>query len=296
MLDGVDRSEFGAVLKDWRARLMPSDVGLPAGTRRRTPGLRREEVAQLAGLSVDYLTRLEQGRGPRPSVSVLGALARALRLSEVERDHLFLLAGSVPPPPGQISDAVRPSVLRLMDRFTDLPAMLLNARGDILAWNPMAAALLGDFSALPQAQRNLLWQRFAGVGASRLVADAEARERLDRAAVSELRAAAARYPDDPRLHRMISELRTRSPEFARLWAQRPVQAWHSDRKQFAHPDVGVLELDCDVLAVPGDDQILIVYSATPGSRDAEALSLLRVLGVNHLAATGAAPRLGPPDA
>ena len=161
MLGGVDRTELGTALNTWRARLTPTDVGLPAGTRRRTPGLRREEVAQLAGMSVDYLTRLEQGRGPRPSASILTALARALRISVAERDHLFHLAGSAPPRPGRISDAVRPSLLRLMDRFTDLPAMLLNARADILAWNPLAAALLGDFSALPPAQRNLVWQRFA---------------------------------------------------------------------------------------------------------------------------------------
>lgn len=289
MLDGVDRSELGAVLKDWRARLVPRDVGLPAGTRRRTPGLRREEVAQLAGMSVDYLTRLEQGRGPRPSASVLAALARALRLSDAERDHLCLLAGETPPQPGRISDTVRPSVLRLMDRFTDLPAMLLNARGDILAWNPMAAALLGDFSAVPAARRNFVWQRFAGVGLGRLVADAGERERLDRAAVADLQAAAARYPDDPRLLRMISELRASSPEFAQLWAQRPVQARHSDRKRFAHPQLGVLALDCDVLAVPGDDQVLIVYSAAPGSPDADALALLRVLGVEPLAATRVPP-------
>lgn len=294
MLDGVDRSELGAALKDWRARLTPGDVGLPAGTRRRTPGLRREEVAQLAGMSVDYLTRLEQGRGPRPSESVLGALTRALRLSDAERDHLFHLSGGTPPPAGRISDTVRPSVLRLMDRFTDLPAMLLNARADVLAWNPMAAALLGDFSAVPPARRNIAWQRFAGAGPGRLIADGDERERLDRAAVADLRAAAARYPDDPRLRRMISELRTRSPEFARLWALRSVEPRHADRKRFAHPQLGVLELDCDALAVPGDDQVLIVYSATPGSPEAEALALLRVLGVEPLAATGVHPELAQP--
>lgn len=183
-----------------------------------------------------------------------------------------------------------------MDRFTDLPAMLLNARGDVLVWNPMAATLLGDFSAIPAARRNIVWQRFAGAGPGRLVADADERERLDRAAVADLRAAAARYPDDLPLHRMISELRTRSPEFAQLWAQRPVQARHSDRKRYAHPQVGVLELDCDVLAVPGDDQVLIVYSAAPGSPEADALALLRVLGVEPLTATGVPGRLGPPRA
>ncbi len=285
MLDSVDRTELGAALKTWRARLTPTDVGLPAGTRRRTQGLRREEVAQLAGMSVDYLTRLEQGRGPRPSASILTALARALRISTAERDHLFHLAGNAPPQPGRIADTVRPSVLRLMDRFTDLPAMLLNARADILAWNPMAAALLGDFSALPPGQRNIVWQRFAGAGPGRLIADSKQRQRLDRTAVAELRAAAARYPDDPTLHRMIHELHTRSPEFARLWALRPLDPRHADRKRFAHPQLGTLELDCDVLAVPGDDQILIVYSAAPNTPEAQALSLLRILGVEPLSPT-----------
>ena len=278
MLDGMDRTELAAALKGWRGRLTPAELGLPAGTRRRTRGLRREEVAMLAGVSVDYITRLEQGRGPRPSSSVLGALARALRLSDAEREHLFRLAGTALPEPGHISETVRPSVLRLMDRLTDLPVMLLNARADVLAWNSLAAALIGDFSALPPAHRNIVWLRFAGDSPSRLVADAAERERLDRAAVADLRAAAARYPGDTKLRRMISELRARSPEFARLWASRPLQERHTDHKRFAHPQLGEIELDCDVLTTPDDDHVLLVYSAPPASRDAEALALLRVLG------------------
>jgi transcriptional regulator with XRE-family HTH domain len=276
----MDRSELGAALRGWRERLGPTDVGLPAGVRRRTPGLRREEVCQLAGVSVDYLTRLEQGRGAHPSGAVLTALARALRLSTAERDHLFHLAGSSPPIPGRISEAVRPSVLRLMDRFTDLPAMLVNAKLDVLAWNPMAAALLGDFSSLPPERRNVVWQRFTG-GSPRLVADGTERARLDRQLVGDLRGAAARYPDDPGLKQLVARLRERSPEFAALWAQRPVGSHHDDRKRFAHPELGVLELDCDALHVPGEDQTLIVYSAAEGSREAEALALLRVLGIQH---------------
>jgi transcriptional regulator with XRE-family HTH domain len=280
MLGHMDRSELGATLRSWRERLGPTDVGLPAGVRRRTPGLRREEVCQLAGVSVDYLTRLEQGRGAHPSGAVLTALARALRLSTAERDHLFHLAGSSPPVPGRISDAVRPSVLRLMDRFTDLPAMLLNAKLDVLAWNPMAAALLRDFSSVPPGQRNIVWQRFAD-GPVRLAADDTERARLDRQLVADLRGAAARYPDDPGLVRLVTRLLDRSPEFAALWAQRPVGSHHDDRKRIEHPELGVLELDCDALHVPGEDQTLIVYSATEGSREAEALALLRVLGTQR---------------
>jgi transcriptional regulator with XRE-family HTH domain len=278
----VDRTDLAAALKEWRGRLSPADVGLPVGTRRRTPGLRREEVAQLAGMSVDYLSRLEQARGPNPSDAVLAALARALRLTEAERDHLHHLAGVAPPRAGQISDTVRPSVLRLMDRFTDLPAMVLNARADVLAWNAMAAALLGDFSAIPPGRRNIIWQRFAGHGEGRLVAEGAERERLDRAMVADLRASAARYPDDRALRRMIGELSERSEDFAGLWAQRAVQERHADRKRFRHPQVGELELDCDALAIPGADQVLNVYSAAPGSPDAQTLALLRVIGVESL--------------
>jgi transcriptional regulator with XRE-family HTH domain len=281
MLDAMDRSELGAVLRNWRERLQPADVGLPAGSRRRTPGLRREEVAGLAGVSVDYLTRLEQGRGPRPSGAVLRALARALRLSDAERDHLFLLAGSAPPVPGRIRGAVRPAVLRLMDRFTDLPALLLDAKSDVLAWNPMALALLGDLSAIPLGQRNIARQAFGGAHDLAGTDPAE-RERLDRALVSDLRRAAARYPDDPGMRRLVADLRASSPTFARLWALRELDERHDDVKVIKHPELGELELECTVLQVHGDDQTLLVYSAQPGSPAADALALLRVVGLQRM--------------
>jgi transcriptional regulator with XRE-family HTH domain len=276
----MDRTELGAALRTWRERLRPADVGLPAGTRRRTPGLRREEVAGLAGMSVDYLTRVEQGRGPRPSEAVLGGLARALRLSDAERDHLFALAGVATPPPGRIRSAVRPSVQRLMDRFTDLPALLLDAKCDVLAWNPLAAALLGDMSAVPPARRNVVWQAF--LGTSRVAVDPDARERLDRAIVSDLRRAAARYPDDPGLARLIAELRAGSDRFERLWTLRELDERHGDSKRIRHPELGPLDLDCNVLHIQGDDQVLLVYSAAPGSREAEALALLGVVGLQEV--------------
>lgn len=277
----MDRTDLGIALRTWRERLRPADVGLPAGVRRRTPGLRREEVAGLAGMSVDYLIRVEQGRGPRPSAAVLSGLARALRLTDTERAHLFELAGVAPPAPGRIRSAVRPSVQRLMDRFTDLPALLLDAKCDVLAWNPLAAALLGDMSAVPPARRNVVWQAFLG-GAGRVEAGGEERERLDRAIVSDLRRTAARYPDDPGLGRLVAELRAGSERFDRLWTLRELDERHGHTKRIRHPELGVLELDCNVLHVQGDDQVLLVYSAAPGSREAEALALLGVVGLQEV--------------
>ena len=279
----MDRTELGVALRTWRERLRPADVGLPAGMRRRTPGLRREEVAGLAGMSVDYLTRVEQGRGPRPSEAVLGGLARALRLTDAARDHLFDLAGAAPPAPGRIRSGVRPSVQRLMDRFTDLPALLLYAKCEIVAWNPLAAALLGDMSAIPPAQRNVAWQAF--LGTSRVDVDPDGRERLDRAIVSDLRRAAARYPIDPALVRLIAELRAGSDRFERLWTLRELNERHGDHKRIRHPELGLLELDCNVLHVQGDDQTLLVYSAAPGSQAAEALALLGVVGLQEVSAS-----------
>ena len=276
-----DSSELAAALRQWRERLTPSDVGLPAGPRRRTPGLRREEVARLAGVSVDYVVRLEQDRGPHPSSSVLGALARALRLSPAETGHLFDLAGTALPGRGRVNDVVRPSVLRLLDRMHDLPAMLVDARRSLLAWNPLADALMGDLSTIPRERRNLLWMRFGPpLEGHPVVTDEHGdRERLARSAVADARAALGRYPDDEVLRGLVDELRRSSERFARLWAERPVEDRRVDRKSHDVPGIGRITLDCDLLAVPDDDQLLIVYSAAPGSPDAEKLDLLRVVGL-----------------
>jgi transcriptional regulator with XRE-family HTH domain len=274
-------------VKTYRARLSPADVGLPTGTRRRVAGLRREEVALQAGISVDYLVRLEQGRGPTPSGQVLTALARALRLSDDERDHLFHLAGAAPPRPGHIVSTPRASTLRLLDRITDLPAVLLDAKGDVLAWNALATALLGDFSAWPAGRRNIVWQRFLGDG-GRVSHDPDEDERTAVETVASLRLAAARYPDDPGLRRLVDELRAGSPRFARLWDEGRVAERRTSTKTVDHPQLGSLALDCDALHIPDVDQRLIVYSAAPapapapGTAEAEALALLRVVGLQHL--------------
>ncbi|HKY68954.1 MAG TPA: helix-turn-helix transcriptional regulator [Acidimicrobiales bacterium] len=283
----MDRSGLATALTGARARLDPADVGLPAGTRRRVPGLRREEVALLAGISVDYLVRLEQGRGPTPSDQVLTALARALRLTDDERDHLFRLAGSAPPLPGHIVSAPRASTLRLLDRLTDLPVVLLDAKGDVIAWNALATALLGDFSAWPLERRNIAWQQFLG-GPGRVARTSDEAARNAAETVADLRLTAARYPDDPGLGRLLADLRTGSELFARLWDEGTVAGRRSSRKAVTHPELGRLEFDCDALQIPDVDQRMIVYSVAPGTREAEALALLRVVGLQDLA-----PPVGP---
>ncbi len=273
-------------LRRARARIQPEDVGLPSSARRRTPGLRREDVAQLAGISVDYVVRLEQGRGPVPSAQVLGALARALRLDQAGRDELFHLAGSAPPGPGTIALHVRPSVLRLIDRFSDLPTLVLSAKGDVLAWNAMALALHGDWTCLPPERRNLNRLRFLPDPADpclSTVGDTESEQSGTAArSVAALRAAAARYPRDPGLGSLLADLRAGSAEFGALWEAGRAGGWSSHRKTVLHPALGPLTLDCDTLHVPDADQLVIVYSAAPGTPEAEALALLRVIGTQDV--------------
>ncbi|MBM9509717.1 helix-turn-helix transcriptional regulator [Actinacidiphila acididurans] len=278
----MNRLELADFLRRCRTRLAPADVGLAEGARRRTPGLRREEVAQLAGMSVDYYTRLEQSRGPRPSRQMLTALARALRLTEDERDHLFHLSGEEPPSrTGAGSGHVRPGLLLVLDRLHDTPAQVLSDFGDVLAQNTMAAALLGDFSARPPAMRNVVRRMFTDP-AAREVFYPEDREPLMRAHVANLRALQAARPDDPRPAALVAELRATSPDFARLWDEHVVAVRRMDTKRFRHPVVGHLELDCEVLLSAEHDQRLIIYTARPGTDAHERLQLLRVVGLQDL--------------
>lgn len=280
----MNRAELAHVLKSARGRIAPEEVGLPAGRRRRVPGLRREEVAQLAGISVDYLVRLEQGRGPQPSTQVLNALTRTLRLESDERDQLFRLAGSAPPLAGQIEMTVRPSILRLLERFTDMPSMIISAKGDVLAQNAIGTALLGDFSGRLPRQRNIVWQRFLGLGDDRVEITPEGDELTARQAVGTLRSAAARYPDDPGLRALLTELHNGSERFRRIWSDSKPMSWRSMHKTITHPELGPLALDCDGLMLPDTDQTMIVYSAAAGSPAASALALLGVTGIEQMAA------------
>ena len=233
----------------------------------------------VAGLGVDYVIRLEQGRGPRPSPQILRALARALRLSDDDRDTLFRLAGSAPPQAAHVPMLVPRSTQRLLERISELPALVLSAKSDALAWNPLAAALFGDFSALPPARRNLIRQRFLGTGIGRvtMAPDPDAAAEC----VGCLRTAQARYPDDPDLARLIADLRAGSEPFDRFWRAGRSGRQRSTSTTVVHPELGRLVLDCDVLVVPEADQTMLVYSAGPGTSEASALDLLRVTGLER---------------
>ena len=281
------RSGLGAFLRSRRERITPADVGLPAGRRRRTPGLRREEVAQLAFISTEYYTRLEQARGPNPSREVLAGLARALRLSDAERDHLHHLAGVPPgPPPGPSRD-VRPSILDLVRRLPLAAAIVNSAIYEVLAWNDLAAALMEDFSAVPRRDRNLARRAFLGPhpDGRRLYGVSDAAKFAHSVTVG-LRAAVARYPDSPEVAGLVNELLAGSDEFVRLWATGDIDASRSLRKTFQHPLVGAVTVNCDVLDVADRDQHVVIYTADPGSPSEEALRLLSVVGTQRMDVSG----------
>ena len=274
----MDHAELAACLRSWRNRLSPAEAGLPAGGTRRAPGLRREEVAQLAGLSLDYLARLEQGRASNPSPSVLAPLARALRLTDAERDHLYRVAGQAPPAAGRMSWHLTPGVQRVLDRLTDVPVLVVDDAWHMVAVNPLGAALLGDPTGRSLRERNILWRHFTGEP-SRVVRSAEEDADLEAEAVADLHDALGRHPSDPDLRALIDDLRAASPRFAELWDQRPVARRAADRKTIDHPEVGPITLDCDVRSVSGSDLRLVVYTAPAGSPAAEALALLGAIGL-----------------
>ncbi|GAB7188749.1 MmyB-like transcription regulator ligand binding domain-containing protein [Kitasatospora sp. Ki12] len=273
----IDRAALADFLTRTRARLTPADLGLPPGARRRTPGLRREEVAQLAGLSVDYYARLEQRRGPQPSPQLLASLARALRLSEDERDHLFRLAGHEPPRRHGPLGHVRPGLLLVLDRLHDTPAQVVSDLGDVLAQNAMAAAVFGDVGALAPERRNLLLRWFTEPDV-RALFPPEDHEDLTRAHVASLRAARTARPGDRRAADLLEQLLATGEEFTACWQRHEVARRRSGRKRVLHPVVGPLDLECEVLATAGEEQLLLVHTAAPGSECASRLDLLRVVG------------------
>ncbi len=274
-------TEFGPAVRRWRDRVTPQSAGLPSGGQRRAPGLRREELALLAGISVDYVTRLEQGRASSPSPQVVEALARTLRLSATERAHLFRLAGLLPPGPETVPAHLTASVQRLLDRLTGTPVAVYDASWALLVANQPYAALLGDPSGWRGNERNAVWRQFVGP-ASRARYTPESRHALETALVADLRAASTRYPADQRLRRLVADLRAHSDRFADLWDAGVVGHHDAARKVIDHPQVGALALDCDVLTVAGSDLRIMVYTAEPDTEDAERLALLTVLGSQAL--------------
>ncbi|GAA0550717.1 helix-turn-helix transcriptional regulator [Streptomyces mordarskii] len=274
-------TEFGQAVRRWRDRVPPEAAGLPSGGQRRAVGLRREELAMLAGISVDYVTRLEQGRASHPSTQIVEALARALRLSGTERAHLFRLAGLAPPGPETVPAYITPSVQRLLDRLTGTPVAVSDASWTLLMANPPYAALRGDPSRWRGNERNGVWRHFVGEDSGSRQTH-EDRGEFQAALVADLRTAAARYPADQRLRRLVAELRANSERFAELWDSGTVGHHEASRKTIDHPRVGTLTLDCDVLTVAGSDLRMVVYTAEPGTEDAERLALLTVLGTQTL--------------
>jgi transcriptional regulator with XRE-family HTH domain len=274
--------ELGPALRAWRDRVAPGPAGLPSGGRRRAAGLRREELSLLAGVSADYITRLEQGRATTPSPQVLTALARALRLSDAERQHLFLLAGQPAPTAGQLPTHLTPGVQRLLDQLDGTPVAVYDAAWTVLAWNHLWAALLGDPSTLRGRDRNVLWRHFTGP-CGRVSHTAEGNATFEASAVGDLRSATARYPDDGNLRRLVADLRAASTRFAHLWDTHAVGIHEMDHKTIHHPEIGPLTLDCDVLTAVGSDLRIVAYTAPPGSDAADKLRLLAVIGTQTMA-------------
>ncbi|WP_405867059.1 helix-turn-helix transcriptional regulator [Streptomyces sp. NBC_01515] len=270
---------LGATIRAWRERLSPSAVGLPSGRARRATGLRREELAERAGVSVDYVVRLEQGRSTAPSSQVVAALARALQLTAVEREHLYRMAGLVPPNDEPIPDHLPSGVHRVLNRLGDVGVAVFAADWQLIWWNPGWAALLGDPSDKPPQQRNFARERFP-IGSGDDVRDVRIASwpvlvrngaASDLAIVSDLRRATGRFPHDVRLAELIRQLTAGNETFARLWASGTVGAHREDRKTVEHPEVGPVDVDCDVLTDGDSDLKIVILTAAPGSSDEAGL-------------------------
>ncbi|ATE54727.1 MmyB family transcriptional regulator [Actinosynnema pretiosum] len=256
-----DRTAFGEYLRGRRAAMpAPEQTGRPRTSRRRVPGLRRQELADLAGISVEYCTRLEQGRATRPSREVLAALARALRLTTPARDHLFRLAGEPAPDPGSPHEVVRPGLLRVVRALGDsAPVTVHDGRLDLLAHNDAAAELLRPVSATGPFARNLAYQAFTAEGRSELL-DAEGVALLARVAAGELRAALSRYPGDAYLAALHAELTATSADFRAHWARAEVGDWRSAVKRMRHPELGWRHFDLELLHDPERDHWVVLYA------------------------------------
>ncbi|MFD4668191.1 helix-turn-helix transcriptional regulator [Lentzea sp. NPDC058450] len=276
----MEREELAAFLRRRREELRPEDVGLPVGARRRAPGLRREEVAALAAMSTDYYTRLEQQRGPQPSEQMLASLARALRLTDDERDYLFRVSGRNAPSPQVTATHVAPALRRVLDRLDDTPALILSNLGEILVQNRFAEALFGDSSHFTGHARSMIYRWFTDPG-ERLVYPEHDRDRQSRAQVANLRAAHASMGSKSRAGELVRVLRRESAEFAALWERHEVANRYEDHKVLIHPQLGEIEVDCQALFTEDQSQLLLVLTAPPRTEAFDKIQLLGVLGTER---------------
>ncbi len=273
----VQRPVLADFLRRRREALQPGDVGLVAGPRRRASGLRREEVAQLVGMSTDYYARLEQQRGPQPSEQMVAAIARGLRLSLDERDHLFRLAGHHAPTRVRRSEHVNRALMRLLDRLEDTPAMVVSDLGEALAQNRLAIALLGDLGAFTGPERSAYYRWFTSPEERRRYPERD-HAHQSRVQAAALRSAVSAGGSDARATEIVRRLRERSPEFVAVWNQHEVAVRTDDRKTIVHPELGEIDLDCQFLFTENRAQSVLVFTASPGTEGHEKLQLLTVIG------------------
>lgn len=277
--------ELGLFLQSRRARILPGEVGLPSGPRRRVPGLRRDEVAQLAGASVDYYIELERGRGVQPSTQMLAALTRALRLDGDEREHLFRLAGRAVPVVQGTASHVQPALLALLDRLDTTPARIITDLHETLVQNRLATALLGQPVQGPGQEASFVHQWFSDP-ASRSLYPVEDHPHHSKVMVSDLRAAVGRRDrNDARCVHMVRQLRRASAEFVELWDTGDVAVRRGDRKRIIHADLGLVDINCQNLFSEDGHQRLQFFTAPAGSPAAEQLRLLAVVGIQDMADT-----------
>ncbi|XNQ54592.1 helix-turn-helix transcriptional regulator [Agrococcus sp. 1P02AA] len=276
----IDRDGLAAFLRHRRSVLQPEDVGLGRGQRRRTEGLRREEVASLSSMSTDYYARLERGTGPQPSEQMLAAIAQGLHLSVDERDHLFRLGGHRAPLRGASSDHIAPGMLRIFDRLADTPAEIVTELGETLRQTPLGVVLTGDTASIRGPERSIGYRWFTDPASRGLYAE-EDHAFLSRLWASGIRQVLAERGRPSRAAMLLDLLLERSAEFRSVWALQEVGLRPQEVKRFRHPEVGVLELACQTLIDPGQSHFLLVYTAAPGSDSAEKLQLLSTLSARQ---------------
>jgi transcriptional regulator with XRE-family HTH domain len=277
----IDRAGLAEFLRSRREALQPEDVGLPRGPRRRTNGLRREEVATLCHMSTDYYSRLERERGPQPSSQMLASMALGLHLSLDERDHLFRLAGQNPPARGGAGAHISPGLLRILDRLNDTPAEIVTELGETLRQTPMGVALTGDTTRYTGAARSAGYRWFTDPAARDRYAPEE-HAFLTRMYASGLREIVTLRGPDSRAAQLADLLLTQSEEFRRVWDDHEIGVRAREVKHFIHPEVGALELTCQRLVDPDQAHSLLVYTAIPGSESHDKLNLLSVIGTQAL--------------